>query len=111
MDGIPQHKMPRKNWASLIVFNNEHPSCKKLTPEYINTIQPGRLLHTFEWVKDTDIGSLPLEWNTLDDYYHFQNPKAIHYTDGGPWFENYKETFYSDIWKSYYERYVNSRRT
>jgi lipopolysaccharide biosynthesis glycosyltransferase len=108
MDGVVQHKMPRKNWASLIVFNNAHEACKKLTPEYINTVQPGKSLHLFEWVNDTDIGSIPLEWNTLDGYYHFQNPKAIHYTDGGPWFENYQETFYSDIWKAYHAKYINT---
>lgn len=110
MDGVVQHKMPRKNWASLIVFNNEHESCKQLTPEYINTIQPGKSLHLLEWVRDADIGSIPLEWNTLDGYYHFQNPKAIHYTDGGPWFENYQETFYSDIWRSYHDQYVKFGR-
>lgn len=111
MDGVSQHRMPRKNWASLIVFNNEHESCKKLTPDYVNNIHPGRSLHLLEWVDDADIGSIPLEWNTLDDYYHFANPKAIHYTDGGPWFENYQETMYSDIWKSYYEQYTKFRRT
>lgn len=110
MDGVVQHKMPRKNWASLIVFNNEHESCKQLTPNYINTIQPGKSLHLLEWVKDADIGSIPLEWNTLDGYYHFQHPKAVHYTDGGPWFENYQETFYSDIWKSYHDQYVKFGR-
>lgn len=98
MEGIQQHTMWRKNWASLIVFNNEHPSNKKLTPEYINTIDPGRRLHTFEWLEDEEIGSIPLEWNTLDDYYHLTDPKAIHYTDGGPWFANYQDTMYSKEW-------------
>jgi hypothetical protein len=111
MDGIQQHQMPRKNWASLIVFNNEHEVCKKITPEYVNNVQPGRLLHLFDWVQDADIGSIPLEWNTLDGYYHFKNPKAIHYTDGGPWFKDYQETQYSNIWKAYHEQYINSRRT
>ena len=27
------------------------------------------------------------------------SPKAIHYTDGGPWFEDYQDTFYGDLWK------------
>ena len=39
----------------------------------------------------------------MDDYYHLENPKAIHYTDGGPWFDNYQETMYSDIWNEEYK--------
>ena len=104
MDGIAQHNMPRKNWASLIVFNNAHPSNKRLTPYYVNTCTPGRTLHQFSWLGDDEIGSIPLDWNTLDDYYHLDNPKAIHYTDGGPWFEDYQQTMYSHRWwKEYYD--------
>ena len=104
MYGIDQHIMQKKNWASLIVFNNEHPANKHLTPEYVNTRMPGRLIHQFEWCAPYEIGSIPLNWNTLDDYYLLDNPKAIHYTDGGPWFEDYKKTMYSDYWwKAYYD--------
>jgi hypothetical protein len=98
MDGKVQHQMPRKNWASMVVFNNEHPSNKILTNQYVNEHMPGRDLHQFKWLKDEEIGSIPLDWNCLDDYYMLENPKAIHYTDGGPWFDNYKKTMYSDIW-------------
>lgn len=101
MDGISQHKSFRKNWASLIVFNCSHPSNKVLTPEYLNNHRPGLDFHQLKWLKDDEIGSIPLEWNCLDDYYHLENPKAIHYTDGGPWFENYKQTMYSDLWLKY----------
>ena len=99
MDGIPQHRAFRKNWASFTLFNNEHPKNSRLTPEYLNNHRPGLDFHQFRWLDDDDIGSLPLEWNCMDDYYHLENPKAIHYTDGGPWFDNYQETMYSDIWK------------
>jgi hypothetical protein len=98
MDGKTQHKMGRKNWASMMVFNNEHPSNRTLTNQYVNEHMPGRDLHTFKWLKDEEIGSIPLDWNCLDDYYLLENPKAIHYTDGGPWFDNYQETTYSDLW-------------
>jgi len=99
MDDIPQNAYRRKNWASLMVFNNSHPACKRLTPEYLNNHTPGMDFHQFEWVDDKDIGSIPLDWNCLDGYYHLDKPKAIHYTDGGPWFEGYENTFYSDFWK------------
>ena len=98
MDGIPQHRAYRKNWASFTLFNNAHPKNARLTPDYLNNHRPGLDFHQFRWLEDEDIGSLPLEWNCLDDYYHLENPKAIHYTDGGPWFDNYEETFYSHLW-------------
>lgn len=103
MDGIEQHIMPRKNWASLMVFNCSHVACKSLTPEYINSVMPGRKLHTFDWVEDSDIGSIPMEWNTLDGYYELSDPSGIHFTDGGPWFPNYKNTFYSKRWLHLYD--------
>ncbi len=110
MDNVPQHAMPRKNWASLIVFNNAHPSNRKLTPEYVNGVMPGRTLHQFGWLDDSEIGQLTLDWNTLDEYYFIDNPKAIHYTDGGPWFEKYKHTMYSDYWWTEYNDYIDSTR-
>ena len=108
MDGVAQHAMPRKNWASLIVFNNSHPSNLKLTPDYVNNVTPGRRLHQFDWLKDDEIGSLHMEWNTLDDYYYLENPKAIHYTDGGPWFHGYTDTMYSQLWLNEYADFLRS---
>ena len=103
MDGVQQHAMLYKNWASLMIFNCDHPTTRKLTPEYINSVQPGRRLHQFDWVQDNFlIGSIPLDWNCLDEYYHIASPKAIHYTDGGPWFKNYEHTFYSRYWYAEY---------
>jgi len=104
MDDIPQHQMWRKNWASLIVFNCDHPICRTLTPEYVNNKMPGRALHQFEWCGDDFLGSIPLDWNCLDGYYVVDKPKAIHYTDGGPWFDDYenkpfyKYSTYSHLW-------------
>lgn len=98
MDDKPQHSMYRKNWASLMVFNNSHPAIKKLTPNFVNRARPGSMLHQFSWMSDDEIGSLPMEWNCLDEYYHLENPKAIHYTDGGPWFPEKDDTRYSRLW-------------
>lgn len=101
MDGVAQHTSYRKNWASLMVFNNGHLRNRKLNPAYLNSHRPGLDFHHLAWLDDKDIGSLPLEWNCLDDYYHLESPRAIHYTDGGPWFEKYKHTMYSNIWIDY----------
>jgi hypothetical protein len=108
MDGVQQHVSYRKNWASLMVFNNEHPRSKYLTPKYLNNVVPGKKLHDFAWVADENIGSLSLDWNVLDGYYELDNPRAIHYTDGGPWFKEYEETYYSSYWKEEFDAYHNS---
>jgi len=107
MDGIAQHRAYRKNWASFILFNNSHPKNKRLTTEFLNNHRPGLDFHQLRWLDDEDIGALPLEWNCLDDYYYLENPKAIHYTDGGPWFDNYQETMYSDKWIELKEQMQN----
>lgn len=102
MDGIAQHRSKRKNWASLIVFNNEHPSNKILEPDYLNNHLPGLDFHHLAWLDDSEIGSIPMEWNCLDQYYHIENPKAIHYTEGGPWFGGeYYHTRYAQEWVKY----------
>lgn len=110
MDGVRQHQMVRKNWASMIMFNNGHKSNKALSPNYVNTVQPGRNLHQFMWLRNEEIGSISLDWNTLDGYYELDNPRAIHYTDGGPWFDNYKNTYYSKFWVNEHNEYTNSKR-
>ena len=109
MDGIPQHRAFRKNWASFLWFNNEHPANSVLTPDYLNNHRPGLDFHQLRWLKDEHIGSLPLEWNCLDEYYHLENPKAIHYTDGGPWFEGYENTHYSYLWNMEKEQMENGK--
>jgi hypothetical protein len=57
MDGKQQHIYPRKNWSSLIVFNNEHPSNKKLDLKIVNSETP-QFLHRFSWLTDDEIGEL-----------------------------------------------------
>ena len=99
MDNIDQNTYERKNWSSLMLFNNSHPDLKKLTPDFINEGKcTGLELHQFRWLPDAAIGSIPLDWNCLDDYYHLEDPKAIHYTDGGPWFKGKETTQYGRLW-------------
>jgi len=109
MDNRPQHNAHRKNWASLIVFNNSHPSCMQLTPDRINNHPKGIDFHELSWVMDEEIGSLPMEWNCLDQYYHLETPKAIHYTDGGPW-QGYTKTRYASLWTEQLSKLHNVQR-
>lgn len=100
MDQQVQHQYHRKNWSSLMMFDCQHPSNAVLTPELINTV-PGLFLHQFQWLQDTEIGALDPAWNHLVGWSENPNPKGIHYTQGGPWFEQYKNCDYSDIWHQY----------
>ena len=107
MEDEPQHMYPRKNWSSLILWNNKHPSNRVLTPEKVNSVPPSSL-HQFMWLNDDEIGSIPLEWNTLVGYYHFEDPKALHYTEGLPLFDNYRDTRYADLWLKAYDELLLS---
>jgi lipopolysaccharide biosynthesis glycosyltransferase len=103
MDGKKQEYYPRKNWSSMMLFNCSHPKNSWLTPYHINNAT-GQELHRFSWLDDADIGELRPEWNWLVGWYHQPwdgTPKALHYTEGGPWFENYVNCEYSDVWKEY----------
>ncbi|WP_051087055.1 hypothetical protein [Ancylobacter sp. FA202] len=107
MDGKAQATYPRKNWSSFILFNGAHPAVKALTPQVVNTQTPA-FLHRLQWVEDKDIGALPLTWNFLEGEYPkpAQTPNVIHYTNGGPWFENWQHVDYADLWlaeKALYE--------
>ncbi len=91
-----QTRYPRKNWSSLMFFNNAR--CGALTPEYVNAA-PGLDLHRFRWTDDASIGELPLEWNWLvGEYAHRADAKIVHYTLGGPYFADYRDCDYATEW-------------
>ena len=96
-----QTKYARKNWSSLMLFNNER--CRALTPEYVNGAS-GLDLHRFAWLGDDQIGSVPLEWNWLvGEYPHDANAKIVHFTRGGPYFDDYRACDYAAEWFAEYE--------
>jgi hypothetical protein len=98
MDGQIQTSYSRKNWSSFVLFNNHHPANLSLTNRIINRI-PGKYLHAFFWLDDNEIGELPEGWNWLEGH---SSPDIIisniHYTRGGPWFEECKDVGYADLW-------------
>lgn len=107
MDGKTQHTYPRKNWSSFIAFNGAHPDVKALTPSLVNVAEPA-YLHRFSWTSDDNIGNLPLTWNFLvGEYKRPANvPSAIHYTNGGPWFDDHQDVDYGDLWCAERDRYL-----
>ena len=100
MDGKVQTCYPRKNWSSLMLFNCEHPKNKQLDIATVNK-QSASYLHQLKWLSDIEIGSLSPQWNWLEGYSPKPGrcePKAIHFTRGGPWLHEYRKCDYADIW-------------
>ena len=101
MDGQIQLQYPRKNWSSMVLWNCGHPKNKTLTPELLNK-ETGKYLHRFSWLDDSEIGNLPPIYNWLVGWYKEPKdgvPKILHYTEGGPWFDNYRFCEYHELWK------------
>lgn len=101
--GMPQSKYEKKNWSSVMLFNNAR--CAALTPDYVNTAS-GLDLHQFKWLpSDEAIGALPSRWNHLVGYdAPRQDAALVHFTLGGPYFANYARCEYADEWRSEKER-------
>lgn len=92
-----QTKYKKKNWSSVILFNCAQ--CQALTPDYVNTAS-GLELHQFKWLEDdARIGELPQEWNHLVGYNPYnEQAKNVHYTVGGPYFNEYIDCEYAQDW-------------
>ena len=95
--GQVQTKYEKKNWSSFMLMNCK--KCTTLTPDYVNKAS-GLELHQYKWLESEDlIGEIPLEWNWLvGEYEHNEDVKNVHYTEGGPWFKEYKDCDYSQDW-------------
>ena len=102
MDGQVQAAYPRKNWSSLMLFNNAHPAVRALTPALVNNATPAHL-HRLEWVREeAAIGALSPAWNFLvgEQDPPESLPLGIHYTNGGPWFAETCDVDYGDLWRA-----------
>jgi len=93
MYGCPQTSYPRKNWSSMMLMD-----CSKLklwTKKVVET-QTGAYLHRFQDIADHLIDEIPKTWNTLD--WMDLHTQLIHYTNGGPWFEQYRDHPHAGVW-------------
>ena len=105
MDGKPQTVYPRKNWSSFMLFNCDHPSTQKLTPAVVNS-ESGAYLHRFQWAADDEIGELPVAFNWLEGWHdkaETGDPRAVHFTRGGPWFPEWQDVDYAAQWKEQHQ--------
>lgn len=98
MDAQMQTVYPRKNWSSVMLFNCDHPANKRLSLIDVQE-RPGRDLHGFYWLADSEIGALPAEWNWLVGVQEKpREPKIAHFTLGGPFLPGWAGGPHDDIW-------------
>jgi hypothetical protein len=94
-----QYSYPRKNWSSFILWDCNHIANRKVTADYVNSASAMEL-HRFLWLDDSEIGELDVRWNWLVGDY--SNPptdvKNIHWTLGGPYFNEFKNVDFSEEW-------------
>ena len=84
-----------------MLINCAHDQVANLNPDVVNTAT-GLFLHRFNWLTDDVIGSLPVTWNYLEGWHtaaECADPIAVHFTRGGPWFEEWRGVEYGDEWR------------
>jgi len=94
-----QYKYPRKNWSSVVLWNCDHFKNRIITPNFINSAE-GLVLHRFSWLEDDDIGELDIRWNWLVGEYDDppKDIKNVHWTVGGPYFNEFRDVDFSQEW-------------
>lgn len=98
--GQEQTTYEMKNWSSVMLFNNT--ACRVLTPEYVNAVS-GLSLHQFKWIQNRFVGALDPKWNWLvGEYEHNPHAANVHFTVGGPYFQEYADCDYSQEWRREY---------
>lgn len=104
-----QYQYQYKNWTSVMLFNNG--KCNNLSLDYVKSA-PGLDLHQFKWLDHSLIGGLPLEWNYLVDNANqtTEEPKLIHYTEGGPYYKETQNCEHANIWNRVYNDITDVRR-
>jgi hypothetical protein len=92
-----QSNYHRKNWASLMIINCEHPSWRWVNPESIANTSPLYLLQ-LTFCGDS-IGELPPRWNVLaDECDDIDQAAILHWTAGIPAIPHYAESPGAEAW-------------
>jgi hypothetical protein len=99
MDGQAQLHYARKNWSSVCLWNVDHPANRRLSLQDVNE-RPGRDLHAFFWLHDSEIGNVTRDWNWLVGVQEKPiRPKLAHYTLGTPDMVGDENCAYPNYWR------------
>ena len=65
--------------SSVMLFNNEHPKNRTLTPEYIQNTDEN--LHGLCWLSEAEVGDMDNKWNQLVGYQRcgYVRESSFHY--------------------------------
>jgi len=92
---------PRKNWASLMLMNCDHPMWRRLDPASVERADRTALLQLGMGLNDSFIGSLPACWNVLaDEGQPIEGAKLLHWTAGTPAFHHYHNAPGAELWRA-----------
>ena len=97
MDGKVNRPYPYKYWSSLMYINCEE---MVIDDDEVNQAPAGDL-HGFK--RAENVGNLPATYNNMVGYYDIHQPKAVHFTDGGPWLKGYEDVPYANEWRNVLE--------
>ncbi len=63
----------------------------------------------FKWLNDHEIGEIHPRWNYVTGATELEDePAAVHFSEGGPWFKGYENVEYAQEWnKALRKMYVN----
>lgn len=90
----PNLNYPRKNWASVCIFNCDHPFWQTVTDFDFRMLE-------LDFMPPELIGELPPQWNRLvDEGQPADDAKFAHWTAGLPAFESYRDAPAADHWHS-----------
>lgn len=98
----PNLDYPRKNWASVMLINCEHPAWLWATPTVLAGVKRPREILDLSWLRDDAIGSLPDCWNRLvDEGQPVEGAKILHWTAGAPFLSAaYADAPGAEIWRA-----------
>lgn len=111
MDNLEQSSYNMKLWSAMMIFNMDSKDNEHLIPEVVNN-ESGRYLHNFGWVTDLKtIEPIDEKWHFVPNHSEKNTGHigAIHYTEGGPWFKNYRNCRYAQPWWESYNEYLRSK--
>jgi hypothetical protein len=88
----------RKNWASMMLIDCEHPAWKQMTIQKIANENVLDLLQ-FKFLCDFEIAELDQSFNVLaDENQDMDGAKLLHWTAGIPYFDFYKNARGAEHW-------------
>lgn len=96
----PNTNYPRKNWASFMLINCEHPAWQRITPEFLKIADNMYDLLQLSFIADEDIEEIDDSWNRMvDEDQPMGGARILHWTAGIPGFEYYKDAVGAEFWR------------